>query len=73
MFPAASIASDFGTAVGVLAGAIAVGGFLSHARPALECAGERKIQQATVTGGLISAGVGAAVAVLSAFVGILGP
>jgi hypothetical protein len=67
----ASIASDFGTAVGVLAGMIAVGGFLAHARLALDGADEQRIRQATVKGGLVGFGTGAFVVFLSASLGML--
>jgi hypothetical protein len=66
MLPIGSLASGFATAVGVVAGMIAIGGFLAHARPALDGAPERDIQQATVTGGLVGGGIGLFVVVLSA-------
>jgi hypothetical protein len=64
----ASIASDFATGVGLLAGMIAVTGFAAHARPALSGASEQEIRGATVVGGLVGLGLGAVVIVLSAFV-----
>jgi len=66
-----SIASDFGTAVGVVAGMIAVGGFLAHAPKALAQAPEKDVQAATVAGGLIGFCIGAYVVVLSAIIGRL--
>lgn len=67
MFVAASIVQEFATSVGLLAGAMAVGGFLSHAGPALSNASEAEIRRATARGGLVGLGVGAFVVVLSAF------
>jgi len=61
-----SIASDFGTAVGVVAGMIAVGGFIAHAPRALAGAPEQDIQVATVAGGLFGLFIGSSVVVLSA-------
>ena len=66
MFVTASIASDLGTAVGVLAGLIAVGGFLAHAGPVLDGASEDDVRQAMVKGGLAGFSLGAVVVVLSA-------
>jgi len=63
-----SIASDFGAAVGVVAGMIAVGGFVGHAPSALGGASDRAIQQATVSGGLAGGSIGILVVVLSAIV-----
>jgi hypothetical protein len=69
MLPVASITSDLATAVGLLAGVIGIGGFLSHARPGLTGASERQVRRATVRGGLVGFGFGAFVVVLSAFFG----
>lgn len=66
-----SIASDFGTAVGVVAGMIAVGGFLAHAPKALARASEKDVQVATVMGGLVGCWLGGLVVVLSAIVSML--
>jgi hypothetical protein len=66
MLPIASIAGDFGTAVGILAGMIAVGGFVGHAPSVLDGASDREIQQATVVGGLTGGVIGMFVVVLSA-------
>jgi hypothetical protein len=68
MVSAASIASDFATGVGLLAGMIAVTGFLSHARPVLSGDSENEIRRATVFGGVAGFVIGALVIVLSAFV-----
>jgi hypothetical protein len=66
VLPIGSIAGDFATAVGILAGMIAVGGFVGHAPSVLEGAYERQVQQATVDGGLIGGVIGLIVVVLSA-------
>jgi hypothetical protein len=66
MLPIGSISGDFATAVGTLAGMIAVGGFLGHAPFVLSRASDRGIQQATVIGGLVGFTLGAVVVVLSA-------
>lgn len=66
MVSVGTIAGDFATGVGVLAGTIAVGGFLAHAAPALRGAPERRVQAATVIGGLVGCGIGSCVVVLSA-------
>jgi hypothetical protein len=68
---AASIASDFATGVGLLAGMIAVVGFLAQAGPARAGDAERKVRRATLAGGLLGFVAGAAVIVLSAFVGMV--
>jgi hypothetical protein len=67
-----SVAGDFGAAVGVLAGMIAVTGFLAHAGPVLSGASEEEVRRATVRGGLAGFALGAAVIVLSAFFGRMG-
>jgi hypothetical protein len=69
MFPLGSIASEFGAAVGVLAGMIAVGGFLAHAPRVLDGAPASDVQRATVIGGLVGCALGAFVVVLSAISG----
>jgi hypothetical protein len=66
MLPIGSIAGDFATAVGILAGMIAVGGFVGHAPSVLDRASDREIQQATVVGGLTGGVIGILVVVLSA-------
>jgi len=67
----ASIASEFGSDVGVLAGMIAIGGFLAHARPVLDADDEEQIRQATVRGGLVGLCAGVLVVVLSAIESML--
>jgi hypothetical protein len=64
---AGSVVSEFATSVGLLAGLIAVGGFIAHAGPVLLEHGEERIRQATVVGGLVGLSVGAFVMVLSAY------
>lgn len=65
----ASIASQFGASVGLLAGLIAVLGFIAQARPTLSGAPEKEIRQAVVAGGLGGLVIGAFVIVLSAALG----
>jgi hypothetical protein len=62
----ASIASDFATSVGVLAGMIAVTGFLAQAYPTLSGDSDEEIRRTTVSGGLFGFAIGALVIVLSA-------
>jgi len=69
MLPSASIAADFGTAVGVFAGTIAVVGFLAHAAPVLRGASDGEVRQATVVGGLTGFIASVFVVVLSALAG----
>jgi hypothetical protein len=68
MVVAASIVDTFATGTGLLAGAIAVGGFISHVGPALSGSSEKKVRQATVLGGLAGLGFGSSVIVLSAYI-----
>jgi hypothetical protein len=67
-----SVAGDFGVGVGVLAGMIAVTGFLAHAGPTLGGASEAEVRRAMVRGGLAGFTVGAVVIVLSAFISRMG-
>jgi hypothetical protein len=57
------------TYVGLVAGAIAVGGFLGHAGPVLAEWQEEELRRATVVGGLWGIGGAIFVSVLSAIVG----
>jgi hypothetical protein len=66
MLPVASFVGDFAAAVGIVAGMIAVGGFIGHAPSVLNGAPDREIQQATVSGGIAGGSIGALVVVLSA-------
>lgn len=62
------IVGEFATIVGLLAGMIAVGGFIAHARPALSGDSEREIREATISGGILGLCIALFVVVLSAFV-----
>lgn len=64
----ADILSWSATVVGLLAGSVAVGGFLAHIGPALSEASEVRLRTATVIGGTAGLGLGAGIVVLSAFV-----
>jgi hypothetical protein len=66
VLPIASFASDFATAVGIVAGMIAVGGFIGHVPSVLTGAPDREIQEATVSGGIAGGSIGVLVVVLSA-------
>jgi hypothetical protein len=68
MLPVGSIASGFASCVGLLAGTIAVGGFIGHAPSALAREPEEKVRQATVVGGLGGALLGCSVMLLSAII-----
>jgi hypothetical protein len=65
----ASIASEFGAGIGLLAGFIAVLGFVAQARPTFTGAPEHEVRQAVVMGGLCGLLAGILVIVLSAAVG----
>jgi hypothetical protein len=69
MLPVGSIASDFAAAVGLLAGTIAVAGFLAHAAPTLSRAPEEEIRRAMVRGGLVGCLFALFVMLLSAIAG----
>ena len=45
------------TIVGLLAGGIAVGGFLGHARPSLHGEPDAELRRATTLGGLVGLGI----------------
>jgi hypothetical protein len=61
-----SIVNQFATCVGLAAGAIAIGGFLSHVPSALSGASEAEIRRATVSGGLVGLAAALCIIVLSA-------
>jgi hypothetical protein len=63
-----SIASQFATGLGTVAAAIAVCGFLAHARPALTGGSEKRIREATVIGGVVGFALAIVVVFLSALV-----
>ena len=60
------LASESAGLVGLLAGLIAVGGFIAHSGPALAGGSEKRIREATVQGGLAGLATGLVVVVLSA-------
>ncbi len=64
-----SIASQFASGFGLMAAAIAVCGFLAHAKPALAKEGDAELRFATVIGGLAGFGLALLVMVLSEFIG----
>jgi hypothetical protein len=64
-----SIASQFAGALGLIAAAIAVFGFLGHAKPALARADDADLRFATVVGGLAGLIVSFFVMVLSELIG----
>jgi len=72
MFGTGSALDQFAALSALLATAIAVGGFLGHARPALRGDTENEIRRATARGGLQGLGVGIFVVVLSAAFDTLG-
>jgi hypothetical protein len=55
VLPIASFAGDIATAVGIVAGMIAIGGFVGHVPSVPGRAPAREIQQATVSGGMAAA------------------
>jgi hypothetical protein len=68
MLVVGTILSQSVTVIGLAAGAIAVGGFLGHARPALAGKHEEALRRATVIGGLTGIAGACLIIVLSAFV-----
>jgi len=64
----ASIAAGAATAFGMMAASIAVFGFVAHVKPALSNAGDRRLREATVIGGVAGLAVSLFVMVLSAIV-----
>jgi hypothetical protein len=59
------------TIVGLLAGSIAVGGFLGHAPPSMSGQPEAKLRRDTTVGGLYGMGLAMGLIVLSVFVNLL--
>ncbi|MET0559310.1 MAG: hypothetical protein ABW065_11635 [Solirubrobacterales bacterium] len=59
MLVTASIASDFAAGLGLLAGAIAVFGFLFQVYPALLGASDREVRRFVAVGGLTGSAFGA--------------
>ena len=68
MLAAATLLTQSAAAVGLTAAAIAVGGFLAHAGPALAGRSEEDLRRVTVVGGLWGMGMAALVILLSATV-----
>jgi len=68
MFVAGSLVTNFASGMGLAAASIAVFGFLWHVVPVLSGKPERTIRRATVTGGLIGAGLSGVVILLSEFI-----
>jgi hypothetical protein len=66
VFGTGSILDQLAALSAFTATAVALGGFLGHARPALRGDGEEKLRRATVHGGLFALGGVAGVVVLSA-------
>jgi hypothetical protein len=66
VFGANSILDQVAALAALLATAIALGGFLGHAMPALRGDSEQELRQATARGGLFALGGIAGVVVLSA-------
>lgn len=63
-----TIANQFAAGLGLMGAAIAICGFVAHAGPALAGAGEKRLREATVTGGIVGFGLAIFVIVLSALV-----
>jgi hypothetical protein len=66
MFFVATLVSQSASIIGLMAGAIGVGGFLGHARPALAGWTEAEVRRAMVVGGLWGVAGVAVIIVLSA-------
>lgn len=66
---AATIQNQFAAGLGLIAAAIAVFGFVAHAPSALSGAHDRKLREATVSGGIVGLFIAVFVIVLSALVG----
>lgn len=65
---AGTFLGQLATIVGLMAGGIAVGGFLGHARPSLLGESELKLRRGTTVGGLVGLGaIGLAVVLSAAF------
>jgi len=62
----ATLMTDSATGCGLVAGAIAVCGFIAHSRLALAGANEQRLKRATTVGGLAGIGLAAFIIVLSA-------
>ncbi len=69
MIATGTIVDGAATYFGLAAAAIAVCGFGAHIKPALSRAGERRVREATLTGGIAGLALSVLVVVLSALVG----
>jgi hypothetical protein len=69
MLVVGSILSQSATIVGLIAGAIAVGGFIGHAEPSLSGKSEEKLRRATTIGGPVGLAAAALAIALSVSVG----
>jgi hypothetical protein len=67
MFGSSSLLDQFASVSAFLATAIVLGGFVTHAGPALQGASDPDVRRATVKGGMYGLGGGCLVIVLSAF------
>jgi hypothetical protein len=67
----ATLMSDSATGFGLTAAAIAVCGFVAHARPAFSGADEERLRRATTAGGVFGLGVAVLVIVLSALLKVM--
>lgn len=65
----ATIQNQFAAGLGLIAAAIAVFGFIAHAPSALSGAHDRRLREATVSGGIVGLCVAVVVIVLSALMG----
>jgi len=65
------LAGEFAAIVGLLAGLIAVSGFIAHSGPVLAGRSEKRVREATVRGGLAGLVFGAFVVVLSAIISVV--
>jgi hypothetical protein len=69
---ASAFLGQLATIVGLMAGGIAVGGFLGHARPSLLGSPEPEIRYATTVGGLVGLiAIGLVILLSSAYVNVL--
>lgn len=69
MVPVGSIVGDGAAGVGVVAGMVAICGFLTHAGPVLQRRDEAEIRIATVVGGIAGFAMGCLIVVAQIIVG----
>lgn len=69
--PASELITQSATLVGLLAGSIAVGGFLGHVRPSMSGQPDAKLKRDTTVGGLCGIGLAMGLIVLSVFGNLL--